>query len=239
MCLFIIVCRGRNGYLFLARGWFVLFSACWEWEDLLQFGILGSIPHSLLLNLVIMAYILLLRISAMLECIPDSGLTQHTVTNCFLHLNSDKAFAGFQHVCSINVTDVLQIFITSYFSWRLLHNIVFVWGKLLQSALVYSDSASLRSWSAHYCPQSVWNKHYMKPGYWKIWPIRMCILVWVCYLRTLVWYPYTAQYTTFLNSVLLTFLDSVLPKQSQLSFHLFIFSNPSLLDSSFPLTRII
>jgi hypothetical protein len=55
-------------------------------------------------------------ISAMLECISDSGLTHHTVTNCLLHLNSDKAFAGFQHVCSINVTDVSQIFITSYFS---------------------------------------------------------------------------------------------------------------------------
>jgi hypothetical protein len=51
----------------------------------------------------------------MLECISDSGLTQHTITNCLLHLNSGKALAGFQHVCSINVTDISQIFITSYF----------------------------------------------------------------------------------------------------------------------------
>jgi len=98
----VIVCRGRNCYLFLARGLVCTFSACWEWEDLLQFGILGSIPQSVV-EFSYHGIYYLLRISAMLECISDwlSGLTQDTVTNCLLHLNSDKAFAGFQ-TCMFN-----------------------------------------------------------------------------------------------------------------------------------------
>jgi hypothetical protein len=96
---------------FLARGWFVL-SLHVESERIccsLEYWVLYYTIQSVV-EFSYHGIYYCFRFQQMLECISDSGLTQHTITNCLLHLHSDKAFAGFQHVCSINVADVSKIY---------------------------------------------------------------------------------------------------------------------------------
>jgi hypothetical protein len=122
--------EAENCYLFLARASLVCtFSACWEWEDLLQFGILGSIPQSVV-EFSYHGIYYLLQISARLECISDSSSNPTYRNQLFAALEFRESFCRLP-TCMFNKCHRLgfQILITLHFSWGLLHNILFVWEK--------------------------------------------------------------------------------------------------------------